>query len=91
MRETLATILWEGWTASCSARRRCSCPAARPLHIPPCSGPAGAGGCCACRLGVLGAGRAARPLPRNSCWKNKNPRIVPDTEVLFVSRSLDLS
>ena len=31
------------------------------------------------------------PCPRNSCWKNKNPRIVPDTEVLFVSRSLDLS
>ena len=49
------------------------------------------------QLLCLQAGRSGhwqsgpRPCPRNSCWKNKNPRIVPDTEVLFVSRSLDLS
>ncbi len=47
-----------------------------PLHIPPCSGP---GWCW--QLLCLQAGRSGRwqssprPCPRNSCWKNKNPRI----------------
>ena len=35
---------------------------------------AGAGGCCACRLGVLGTGRAARaPAPGSAAGKTKTP------------------
>ena len=63
MRETLATILWEGWTALVL------CAAA--VFLP---GSAGTGGCCAYRLGVLGTGRAARaPAPGTAAGKTKTP------------------
>ena len=59
MRETLATILWEGWTALVL----CAAAMFQPAPLP----------------------------PEQLLEKQKPPYRVPDTEVLFVSRSLDLS
>ncbi len=77
MRETLATILWEGWTALvlCAAAVFLPGSEARDFYISRRAlARAGTGGCCAYRLGVLGAGRAARaPAPGTAAGKTKTP------------------
>ena len=75
MRETLATILWEGWTALVLCAAAVFLPGSEALTYPAVLwARAGTGGCCACRLGVLGAGRAARaPAPGTAAGKTKTP------------------
>lgn len=75
MRETLATILWEGWTALVLCAAAVFLPGSEALTYPGRAlARAGTGGCCACRLGVLGAGGAARaPAPGTALGKTKTP------------------
>ena len=71
MRETLATILWEGWTALVLCAAAVFLPGSEARRA---LARAGAGGYCAYRLGVLGAGRAARaPAPGTAAGKTKTP------------------
>lgn len=92
MRETLATILWEGWTALVLCAAAVFLPGSEALTYPAVLWP-GLVLAAAVPAGWAFWALAERPapLPRNSCWKNKTPYRVSDTEVLFVSRSLDLS
>ena len=74
MRETLATILWEGWTALVL------CAAAVLAAAVPTG------------WAFWALAEQPAPLPPEQLLeKQKPPYRVPDTEVLFVSRSLDLS
>ena len=74
MRETLATILWEGWTALVLCAAAVFLPGSEALTYPAVLWRAGTGGCCACRLGVLGAGgTACAPAPGTAAGKTKTP------------------
>ena len=75
MRETLATILWEGWTALVLCAAAVFLPGSEALTYPAVLwARAGTGGCCAYRLGVLGTGRAAcAPAPGTAAGKTKTP------------------
>lgn len=92
MRETLATILWEGWTARAlrsggvPARQRGPYISRRALArlVLAAAVPAG--------WVFWALAEQPAPLPPEQLLeKQKPPYRVPDTEVLFVSRSLDLS
>ena len=72
MRETLATILWEGWTALVLCAAAVFLPGSEALTYPAVLWPGLV--LAACRLGVLGAGRAARaPAPGTAAGKTKTP------------------
>ena len=80
MRETLATILWEGWTALVL----CAAAVLWPGLVLAAAVPAG--------WAFWALAEQPAPLPPEQLLeKQKPPYRVPDTEVLFVSRSLDLS
>ena len=105
MRETLATILWEGWTALVLCAAAVFWPGSAALRYPAVLWP----GLALTYPAVLWPGlvlAAAVPVgwafwalaeqpaplpPEQLLEKQKPPYRVPDTEVLFVSRSLDLS
>ena len=98
MHETLATILWEGWTALVLCAAAVFLPGCRGLAHPLCRLAAGTA---MCRLAwrrerrpwaFWALAEQPAPLPPEQLLeKQKPPYRVPDTEVLFVSRSLDLS
>ena len=93
MRETLATILWEGWTALVLCAVAVFLPGSEALTYPAvlstdlvlaAAVPAG--------WAFWALAEQPAPLPPEQLLeKQKPPYRVPDTEVLFVSRSLDLS
>ena len=89
MRETLATILWEGWTALVLCAAAVFLPGSEALTYP-----AGLVVAAAVPAGWVFWALAEQPAPlppEQLLEKQKPPYRVPDTEVLFVSRSLDLS
>ena len=95
MRETLATILWEGWTALVLCAAAVFWPGSAALRYPAVLWP---GLALAAAVPAVWAGwwmalaEQPAPLPPEQLLeKQKPPYRVPDTEVLFVSRSLDLS
>ena len=75
MRETLATILWEGWTALVLCAAAVFLPGSEaPYIIPLCSWPGWCWRLLCLQAGVLGAGRAARPpAPGTAAGKTKTP------------------
>lgn len=92
MRETLATILWEGWTALVLCAAAVFLPGSEALTYPAVLWP-GLVLAAAVPAGWVFWALAEQPAPcpGTAAGKTKTPYRVPDTEVLFVSRSLDLS
>ena len=93
MRETLATILWEGWTALVLCAAAVFLPGSEALTYPAVLWP-GLVLAAAVPAGWAFWALAEQPAPlppEQLLEKQKPPYRVPDTEVLFVSRSLDLS
>lgn len=93
MRETLATILWEGWTALVLCTAAVFLPGSKALTYPAVLWP-GLVLAAAVPAGWVFWALAEQPAPlppEQLLEKQKPPYRVPDTEVLFVSRSLDLS
>ena len=93
MRETLATILWEGWTALVLCAAAVFLPGSEALAYPAVLWP-GLVLAAAVPAGWAFWALAEQPAPlppEQLLEKQKPPYRVPDTEVLFVSRSLDLS
>ena len=68
MRETLATILWEGWTALVLCTAAVFLPGSRsPYILPPCSGPGWCWRLLCLQAGCSGRWQSGlRPCPRNS-------------------------
>lgn len=93
MCETLATILWEGWTALVLCAAAVFLPGSEALTYPAVLWP-GLVLAAAVPAGWAFWALAEQPAslpPEQLLEKQKPPYRVPDTEVLFVSRSLDLS
>ena len=93
MRETTATILWEGWTALVLCAAAVFWPGSEALTYPAVLWP-GLALALAVPAGWAVWALAAEPEPlppEQLLEKQKPPYQFPDTEVLFVSRSLDLS
>ena len=93
MRETLATILWEGWTALVLCAAAVFLPGSEALTYPAVLWP-GLVLAAAVPAGSVfwSLPEKTAPLPQEKLLKKQKPPYrVPDTEVLFVSRSLDLS
>ena len=93
MRETLATTGWEGWTALVPCTTAVILPGSKALTYPAVLWP-GLVLAAAVPAGWVFWALAERPAPlppEQLLEKQKPPYRVPDTEVLFVSRSLDLS
>jgi len=93
MRETLATILWEGWTALVLCTAAVFLPGSEALTYPAVLWP-GLVLAAAVPTGWAFWALAEQPAPlppEQLLEKQKPPYRIPDTEVLFVSRSLDLS
>ena len=93
MYETLATILWEGWTALVLCAAAVFLPGSEALTYPAVLWP---GLVLALTVpvgwGVWALAAKPEPLPPEQLLeKQKPPYRIPDTEVLFVSRLLDLS
>ena len=91
MRETLATILWEGWTALVLCAAAVFLPGSEALTYPAVLWP-GLVLAAAVPAGWAFWALAEQPAPlppEQLLEKQKPPYRVPDTEVLFVSRSLD--
>ena len=76
MRETLATILWEGWTALVLCTAAVFLPGSEALTYPAVLWPGLVLAAAVLQAGCSGRWQSSpHPCPRNSCWKNKNPRI----------------
>ena len=93
MHETLAMILWEGWTALVLCAAAVFLPGSEALTYPAVLWP-GLVLAAAVPTGWAFWALAEQPAPlppEQLLEKQKPPYRVPDTEVLFVSRSLDLS
>jgi len=74
MRETLATILWEGWTALVLCAAAVFLPGSEALTYPAVLWPGLVLAAAVPAAGVLGAGGAARaPAPGTAAGKTKTP------------------
>ena len=91
MRETTATILWEGWTALVLCAAAVFWPGSTALTYPAVLWPGLALALAVPTGWAVWAVTACPALlpPEQLLEKQKPPYRVPGTEVLFVSRSLD--